>query len=141
MIYFFQDVSIKNIEKSAKTFIDNKLNGKMRKNLINRLIWHQNKKHITVLVSASLDIYVSAWAKKFKFDYVECTIMHRANGKFTGNLSSPNCYGFEKVIRLKNLFGENFSDYKIYGYGDSYGDLEFLNLCDHKYFKKDLNTL
>ena len=43
MIYFFKDVSIKNIEKSAKTFIDNKLNGKMRKNLINRLIWHQNK--------------------------------------------------------------------------------------------------
>ena len=141
-IYFFlKDTSVKNIERCAKTFIDNKLNVKIRKNLINRLRWHQEKKHITVLVSASLDVYVLAWAKKFKFDYVECTKLYRNNGKFTGDFFGSNCYGFEKVIRLKNLFGESFSDYKKYGYGDSSGDLEFLNLCDHRYFKKDLNTL
>jgi phosphoserine phosphatase len=57
-----------------------------------------------------------------------------SNNKITGKLSTANCYGPEKVNRLKKLL--SMDDYStIYAYGDSKGDREMLALAQHPHFK------
>lgn len=46
-----------------------------------------------------------------------------------GRLSTKNCYGPEKVNRLKEVLGD-LSDYHITAYGDSYGDRDIMEIAD-----------
>ena len=142
MINFFlknKDVAV--INRNAIFYIDKKLEKYLRKNIINRLKWHQSKSHTTILISASLDVYVKPWANKLNFNFVEATKLVRDKNLFTGKIDGNNCYGKEKVRRLKKILGNDFSEYEVYGYGDGDGDKYFLELCDHKYFKNDIKEI
>jgi phosphoserine phosphatase len=56
------------------------------------------------------------------------------NGKLTGNFSTPNCNGKEKVRRIKEKY--NLSKYdEIHVFGNSKGDFPMLSLGTHKYFR------
>lgn len=139
--FFFRDKNISSIKKKVDGFIKDESNFRLRENVIDRLKWHQDQKHITILISASLDIYVKPWAKKFEFTYVESTELQCSNGNYTGLINGKNCYGKEKVKRLKKILKNDFNNYLIYGYGDSRGDKYFLELCDYKFLKNDLSKL
>ena len=139
--FFFKDKNMSTIKKNANSFINNESKFPLRENVVNRLKWHQEQKHITILISASLDIYVKSWAKKFEFTYVESTELQCSNGNYTGLISGKNCYGKEKVKRLKKILKDDLNNYLIYGYGDSKGDKYFLELCDYKFLKNDLSKL
>jgi len=139
--YFFKNQSVDEIKKLAENFINTNLEKYLRKNVIKRLKWHQNKGHTTILISASIDIYIRLWGLKYKFDFIECTGLEKKNELYTGQILGKNCYGIEKVNRLNKLFGKNFFDKEIYGYGDSDGYKIFLNLCTHKFSKKDLKSI
>ena len=52
----------------------------------------------------------------------------------TGKFQGKNCFGPEKVSRIKNKFDLKKVK-KIYAYGDSTGDSEMLELADYKYLK------
>ena len=139
--YFFKNRSVDEIKKLAENFINNNLEKHLRKNVIKRLKWHQNKGHTTILISASIDLYIRLWGGKYKFDFIECTVLEKKNDLYTGQILGKNCYGIEKVNRLNDLFGKNFFDNEIYGYGDGDGDKFFLILCTHKFSKKDLKSI
>ena len=47
----------------------------------------------------------------------------------------------EKLTRLNKILDNNIKNYKLFGYGDSAGDEQFLEKCDVKYSKKDFNKL
>tara|TARA_B100000965_G_C19402425_1_gene673859 strand:- start:67 stop:696 length:630 start_codon:yes stop_codon:yes gene_type:complete len=138
---FFKEKNISQINKLAKKFVDNKLDKTLRKNIVDRLRWHQSQNHLTLLISASLSIYVKLWAKKYKFSYIESTELEENREKFTGNIKGNNCYGYEKVIRIKKILNDSQTNYELYGYGDSKGDEYFLKLCDHKYSKGKLKLI
>lgn len=142
MIYFlFNKLDIAKLDRVLQNFIENKLNSYMRKNVIDRLKWHQKQNHITVLISASLNVYIEPWANKFNFSYVESTVLEKNKNKYTGKIIGKNCYGIEKVHRLEKIFKNEFSNFETYGYGDSSGDKFFISLCDYKYFKRDILKL
>jgi phosphatidylglycerophosphatase C len=51
-----------------------------------------------------------------------------------GTLNGANCYGIEKVKRIKQHL--NLKDYQhIYAYGDTEGDSAMLRLAHEKYYK------
>jgi hypothetical protein len=54
----------------------------------------------------------------------------RIGDYLTGRLLGKNCYGPEKVQRLKTLLG-SLEDYVIYTYGDSKGDRELLAIAQY----------
>ena len=57
------------------------------------------------------------------------------NGKLTGKFSTKNCFGIEKVNRIKEKY--NLSEYNvIYAYGNSSGDKEMLSIANEKYYKR-----
>ena len=79
-----------------------------------------------VVVSASINNYLKPWCDKLGFELIS-TELETVDGKLTGKFSTPNCNGFEKVIRINKKY--NLSNYEeIHVFGNSKGDLPMLNL-------------
>lgn len=85
-----------------------------------------------LIVSASME----NWVRPFFDDSVSIsgTQIEDTHGIITGRLRSRNCYGAEKVERIKAHFPQRDSYYLI-AYGDSRGDKEMLNYADERHYK------
>lgn len=107
----------------------------VRSQMSARISWHKSQRHTCILVSASLDVYLKAWALLNGFDGVISSQLETdSQGFITGKINGRNCYGEEKARRLKDWL----STRKIgclYGYGDSRGDLAMLQVADVKWYK------
>jgi phosphatidylglycerophosphatase C len=97
---------------------------------------HKRRGHRLVLVSASPALYLTVWAARAGFDAVLATELEFRDGRFSGRLASPNCWGPEKVRRLQQWFGDARTQV-LYAYGDSRGDREMLALADHAWLRGD----
>ncbi len=89
-----------------------------------------------LVVSASVD----NWVKPFFPDAVKVlgTQLEVKDGRLTGRFTTPNCYGPEKVRRLKEAYPDlesNRDKYYIIAYGDSRGDKEILEFADERHYK------
>ncbi len=87
------------------------------------------------VVSASVD----NWVSPFFPDTVTVvgTRVESVNGRLTGRFLTPNCYGAEKVRRLKETvpgLDTARSHYYIIAYGDSRGDKEMLAYADESHY-------
>jgi HAD superfamily hydrolase (TIGR01490 family) len=98
-----------------------------------RLRWHQEHGHECVLVSASLDVYLNAWAKPTQFSEVICTSLQENNNRrASGKIGGKNCYGEEKLVRIQK-WESRISQTKRYAYGDTSGDIPMLIYVDYGY--------
>ena len=93
------------------------------------------EKHLTdgetlIIVSASPENWIRPWAMKNGFTEVIATKLEEKDGMLTGKFASRNCYGVEKVNRLKEFFTDRQQVY-ITAYGDSNGDKPMLNYANH----------
>lgn len=130
--WFFKDMKTDIFLSISKEFSLNQIDKIVKKEAINKLYWHKKQKHKIVIVSASLESWLEPWCTKNGFELIATKL--EFNLYVTGNLLSKNCYGIEKVNRIKEKF--NLLDYDfIYAYGDSKGDKEMLELADKKYYK------
>ena len=94
------------------------------------------EEHNTVLIiSASID----NWVRPF-FDEIDKKIqvlgtqIETKEGRLTGQFTSKNCYGEEKVNRLTALYPHREAYYLI-AFGDSRGDKELLAFADKGFYK------
>lgn len=101
---------------------------------LRRISWHKGQGHRLVIVSASLDLYLTPVAKKLGFDDLLCTTLSRNHFVFDGYLEGANCRGPEKVRRLTTLLGD-LAGFELHIYGDSSGDLEMLAVADYPHFR------
>lgn len=93
------------------------------------------EKHLTagetlLIVSASPENWIRPWAMKNGFTEVIATKLEERDGALTGKFASRNCYGVEKVNRLKEFFTDREQVF-ITAYGDSSGDKPMLNYANH----------
>ena len=105
-----------------------------------RLAWHRAQGHCCVVVSASPDIYLQRVARSLGFDGLICTEMAVQNGRLTGQMQTPNCYGEQKVLRLRAWLAERFgaeaaAGMTLYAYGDTAGDKPMLRLAQHAWYR------
>ena len=84
-----------------------------------------------LIVSASIDNWVQPFFPQVK---VLGTQIEVVDGKLTGRFLTKNCYGEEKVNRLKAIY-PNRQDYHLTAFGDSNGDKELLAWADESHFK------
>jgi len=135
-IGFLGGMPSEELAKAATSFASRRIPRMVRANALERLAWHRQQGHRCVVVSASMEDYVSPWALAAGFDDVIATRLQRDyDGKLTGCYDGKNCYGPEKVRRLQELLG-GVQGVELYAYGDSGGDRELLALADHAYYKK-----
>lgn len=111
-----------------------------------KLRWHQAQGHDCILVSASLDVYLVNWSVSAEFDAVLCSELENVQGVVTGKLYGENCFGKEKVARIKDWLAGRKPE-ETFAYGDSKGDMPMLKLVSDGYllrnrssFTKIINT-
>lgn len=133
LTYFFRGFNEQLLREKGLQFCKEKLAELLRPKAIEKLNEHQRKGDKIYIVSASADIWISGWAKQNGFSLI-ATKLEVSNQKLTGKISGYNCYGQEKVNRIKEL--ENLLEYEhIYAYGDSSGDTQMLNLGHHRFYQ------
>lgn len=91
---------------------------------------HRSAGETLIIVSASPENWIRPWAMKNGFTEVIATKLEERDGVLTGKFASRNCYGVEKVNRLKEFFTNRQQVY-ITAYGDSNGDKPMLNYANH----------
>ena len=84
-----------------------------------------------LIISASIDNWVQPFFPQVK---VLGTQIEVAEGKLTGRFLSNNCFGEEKVNRLRALYPYR-QEYYLTAYGDSRGDKELLAYADESFLK------
>lgn len=133
---FLLGMPLKEVEKLGQAFAAGPLRHKLKNEALKKFEWHKQQGHTCILISANLSFYLSFLASSLGFDYLIASEAATDNKqRLTGLLKGINCYGPEKVRRLKLLLG-NKTDYTLYAYGDSPGDKELLEIADYPYFRK-----
>jgi HAD superfamily hydrolase (TIGR01490 family) len=133
LIYFFKDINEQDFKSIAKKFSLLTIDKILLPKAIDRILWHKNQGHKIIIVTASIDYWVAPWCNKFGLDLI-ASKLEINNGMITGKLSGKNCYGIEKVKRIKeNVDLSKFS--YIYSYGNSKGDLQMFDIANESYYK------
>jgi phosphatidylglycerophosphatase C len=86
------------------------------------------------IVTASPDLVVKPFARGLGADFLIGTqLAVDAEGRVTGQLSTPNCRGAEKVRRLREAFGDDLA--LTAAYGDTAGDREMIAIAQVKGYR------
>ena len=94
---------------------------------------HVASGHRVAIVSASMEDWLRAWCRVHRVELI-ATRLERDGTRLTGRFATENCYGPEKVARVRAHFDlETFDE--IYAYGDSSGDREMLALATRPFYR------
>jgi HAD superfamily hydrolase (TIGR01490 family) len=133
LTYFFRGESEDKFIAIANQYSAQNLDSVIRPLAIKEIHSYQEKGDKVVIVSASLEYWLKPWCAKNALDIIG-TKMEIKDGVLTGKLLANNCYGQEKVNRIKQNYQVGNYD-KIFAYGDSRGDLEMLEFAHTSYYK------
>lgn len=135
LTHFLSSWTEEKLLRVAQSFAVRELPKMLRPEAVKRLRWHEQQGHQLVVVSASPEVYLLPWAQSMGFSQVLGTRLEVKSGIVTGRILGKNCYGPEKVERLKAWLGD-FSGYCLYAYGDSKGDRELLAAAKYAYYRR-----
>lgn len=134
LTHFFRGLSLKEFQAKCDEFSINSIPKLLRKDALDKFNYHLDKEHDVVVVSASAQNWLEGWCKEKNVKLIATNLEVDAEC-LTGKISGFNCYGPEKLVRLKKEFC--LEDYEeIHVYGDSRGDREILEVASHKFYRK-----
>lgn len=133
--HFFAGMREEYLQEMAEIFASKQLSKMLRTKAINCMRWHQEKGHVIIVASASLEIYLKPWGKMYAVNHILGTKLQAEGGVVTGRIDGNNCYGEEKVVRLRPLLTAGKVE-EVYVYGDSRGDKNMLEIADYPFYKK-----
>jgi len=126
--YYFKGWDIHQFEQVAEQYALKEIPKIIRQNALEAVLKHQSNGDEVVIVSASMQNWLQVWCDKYGLALI-ATKLEVEQGKLTGQFASKNCYGDEKVNRIKQAYDLERYDC-IYAYGDSKGDNAMLKLAD-----------
>ena len=131
--YFYKGWEKERFEAASRDYAREKLPAILRPAALQRVEWHQKQGHRVVIVSASFENYLNPWCDAHKV-YLLATQLEIKEGRLTGEFASGNCYGEEKLDRIKQVY--NLRDFEfIYAYGDSDGDKPLAKIANEFHFR------
>ncbi len=131
--YFFGGTDEEEFQKKCDEFALNVIPALVRPKALATIVHLKENNVRIVMVTASAANWVKGWCEKMKIEYL-ATCLEVVNGKITGNIDGKNCYGPEKVARIKNTVNLNDFD-EVLAFGDSAGDREMFQLSTHQFYK------
>lgn len=133
--WFFRNMEIDQFNLLCKDFAHTNKQRLLRPAGIKRIRKALEEGDKVIIISASIDNWVCPFFDEFGDKIqIEGTQIEVKNGYLTGMFTTANCYGQEKVNRLKALYPQR-KDYYLTAFGDSRGDKELINYADKGYFK------
>ncbi|HAI76549.1 MAG TPA: HAD-IB family hydrolase [Microscillaceae bacterium] len=131
--HFFKGQPVTDFKQKADYFSKYIIPTLIRPKALERLQMHKQSKYYICIVSASLEDYLSAWAKAEGFGLI-ATRLVKENNQITGRIAGKNCHGFAKVELIHQKY--SLSGFvKIYAYGDTLSDLPMLFLAQDRHYK------
>ncbi|MDR5827359.1 HAD-IB family hydrolase [Caballeronia sp. LP006] len=127
--YALKHVSRDALQLAAQSFCATRLPAMIRPEMIERVRQHQALGHEVVIVSASPSLYLRLWAQTIGIGTVLSTELELTESGYAGRFIGANCWGPEKVERLKAWWGA-YRPMTLYAYGDSAGDKEMAEAAD-----------
>lgn len=130
---FCNKMSQQEFDKAAKQFSDEQIPKMIKTDAMQNILKYQQNNSTLVLLTASPEDYLKDWCKKQNMKLIGTKLL-RNNKMFMAKLDGENCFGQEKVRRLRIEFELNDYETRI-GYGDTPGDKPFLNLMTEPHYK------
>lgn len=123
------------IIRIAEAFADKEVEQGFRPGALKTLEKHRAEGDTIVIASAAVCVIVAAIARRLDVDYWVSTEMKWENGRLAPDFATENCYGPQKLERVKRLISENpnlsHEHAHITMYSDSYSDIDILRFS-HK---------
>jgi len=133
--YFFSGMAKKKFDMLCELFYRSKRDCILRGNACMAVRRHLSQGDVVLIVSASISNWIIPFARSLNVHGVIGTeISTDSSGILTGRFLTSNCYGAEKVRRIKQLYPD-YGSYVWIAYGDSVGDKELLEFADERYYK------
>jgi len=124
--YFFKNEHYTIFSEKGKLFSNQNIPKNLNKNIWRKIQNFQEKNADIYIVTASFSEWIYGWAEENNLKLIT-TKLEIVNNRITGNFKSKNCYGIEKVNRIKEKINlENYDKIIVFGYGK--GDYEMLQL-------------
>lgn len=130
----FQWQSVSHMARIARSFVPC-IDAVLAPEVVERMCYHQQQGHIVAIVSASIDVWVEAWADAHQVQHVIATRLAVEHCLYTGKFEGLNCNGTEKVNRIAQLFPRE--DYHLVAYGNSSGDYPMFQYAHEAYLCGD----
>ncbi|MEQ8361805.1 MAG: HAD-IB family hydrolase [Cyclobacteriaceae bacterium] len=132
--YFFEGENIKYFNSRGDEFARRCIPRMLNPEAMEKLHWHLREGHKVLIISASAENWIKAWSDLFRVELI-ATKLEVKNNLLTGSISGSNCYGIEKLRRLREHV--DLSAYsEIFVYGDSKGDKEILSIATDPFYRK-----
>lgn len=122
-----------NILAWNKIFLDRLFTEGLREDIVTILKKRQNAGDIILLSTASLDIYVPDIQNWFSINHLICTNTLWQDDCLTGELDGNNCYGLEKLARVKSYMRKHNISGEVSVYSDHASDWPIMNYADKAY--------
>lgn len=131
--YYFKGMSLNSFNSIAIDYSMHHVDSIIRKDAWKALEKHKEQGHTVCIVTATPENIVGPWCS---YHGVNCigTKISIEQGIITGKFASKNCYGQEKVNRLKEVYALEKYD-QIHAYGDSKGDKELLSIASQPNYR------
>jgi phosphatidylglycerophosphatase C len=131
LAYFKVDTT--KIQNAGTQYAKDYIDSVVRDEAIERIAWHKKNNDVIVIVSASLNCYLSPWCSVNGIELL-CNSLEEKNGKFSGRYQGEDCCADEKSKRIKAHYDLSRFD-TIYAYGDTPEDDAMLALADVQYYQ------
>lgn len=132
---FFRGMPVVQFNALCEGFYKNKGKELLREDACATIRKHLSQGDSVIIVSASIHDWVLPFGKALGVDAVIGTeVAVSPSGNLTGKFLTRNCYGMEKVERIKRLYPD-YGAYTWIAYGDSAGDRQLLDFADEKHYK------
>jgi HAD superfamily hydrolase (TIGR01490 family) len=129
----FRGKRLDDLQRLGQRYSDDVIGAMVRPRALKRIAWHKAQGDTVVVVSASLDVYLSAWCRQHDVACI-CTELESREGIITGRYVAGDCIGREKSRRVLERY--TLADYAaVYAYGDSDDDRAMLDLAHRRYFR------
>ena len=133
LTWFFKNEDFDHFNEKGKAFALNYTPALVRSKANEEISLYLQSGWRVVVVSASAENWVKPWCDSVGVECIATKLETREN-KLTGKISGKNCYGPEKVARIREQL--NPAEYHdIVVYGDSAGDREMLLLGTERFYK------
>lgn len=132
--WFFKGMPIKDFDALCRQFARDNMRLLRPQGLsVIRSALAENSK--VMIVSASIENWVRPFFEEFGEQVlVSCTRIDVRQDTVTGKFLTQNCYGSEKVKRIKRAFPFR-NTYELIAFGDTEGDKAMLEYADKSYYK------
>ena len=122
------------IVRMAEAFADREIENGLRPGALRALERHRARGDTLAIASAAVCVIVDAIARRLDIPYWVSTEMNWENGRLAPDFATENCYGPQKLERVKRLFSQDEAFVRTYEhitmYSDSYSDIDILRYSD-----------